>query len=233
VEFLKHGAMLSRRELAQWQRALLGEGEIFSAPLENQERGRLIVSCGTSRLTVRANEDRAQLYQARFEGPVPKVNVKPVPGGQGKEEIVNIHYPRRLLGGSEKQGEAEVMLSGAIPWRIVVHGGAAEVVVGGLDLAGLEVIGGFHTIRLDLPAPSGVVPIRISGGASEIAMRRPVGVAVRMKLKGWVSHLALDEQILTGAGYNLQLHSPSLNPATPYYDLEIKSYANSVVITSG
>jgi DNA-binding MarR family transcriptional regulator len=233
MEFLKHSAMLSRRELVQWQGVPLDEREIFSAPLENQERGRLIVSCGTSRLTVRANEERAQLYQARFEGPVPKVNVKPVPGVQGKEEIVSIHYPRRLLGVSEKQGEAEVKLSGAIPWRIVIHGGAAEVVVGGLDLAGLEVIGGFHTIRLDLPAPSGVVPIRISGGASEIAMRRPVGVAVRMKLKGWVSQLALDEQTLTGAGNNLQLHSPSLDPATPYYDLEIKSYAHSVVITSG
>jgi hypothetical protein len=54
-----------------------------------------------------------------------------------------------------------------------------------------------------------------------------------MKLKGWVSQLALDEQIHTGAGNNLQLHSPNLDPATPYYDLEIKSYANSVVISSG
>jgi hypothetical protein len=210
----------------------LGEGEIFSAPLENQQRGRLIVSCGISRLTVRANEVITELYQARFEGPVPKVNVKPVTGVPGKEEIVNIHYPRRLLGMSEKQGKAEVLLSGAIPWRIVIHGGAAEVVVGGLDLAGLEVIGGFHTIHLDLPAPYGIVPIHIRGGASEIVMRRPVGVAVRMNLKGWVSQLTLDEQTLIGAGNNLQLHSPSLDPATPYYDLAIKSYANSVVITS-
>ena len=233
MEFLKRGAMLSRRELALWQATPLEEREIFSAPLENQKRGRLIVSCGISRLTVQANEDRAQLYKARFDGPIPKVNVKPVPGVPGTEEIVSIRYPRRLLGGSEKQGEAEVMLSRTIPWRVVIHGGAAEVVVGGLDLAGLEVIGGFNTIRLDLPAPSGIVPMRIIGGASEITMRRPVGVAIRMKLKGWVSHLAIDDQTLTGAGNNLQLHSPSLDPATPFYDLEIKSYANSVIITSG
>ena len=39
---------------------------------------------------------------------------------------------------------AEVALSAAIPWRIVIQGRAAEVTaeLGGLDLAGLEVKGG-------------------------------------------------------------------------------------------
>ncbi len=76
LEFLKYSNKRSRKELAQLQQeAPAGEGEIFSAPLEGQESGRLVVSCGISRLTVRADEEMAGLYQARFEGPVPGVKM--------------------------------------------------------------------------------------------------------------------------------------------------------------
>jgi DNA-binding MarR family transcriptional regulator len=226
LEFLTSCNTQTRQKLVQLQQEVSpDEGEVFSAPFENQRSGQLIVSCGISRLSVHADDSMTRLYQARFEGPIPKV--------AAKEAEVAIRYPRRLLGLGEKNGRAEIALSSTIPWRIVIHGGAAEVVVGGLNLAGLEIMGGFHTIRLDLPNPSGVVPIRISGGASEIVMRRPVGVPVRMKLKGWISQLTFDEQILTGGGNNLLLRSAGLDPATPNYDLEIKSYANSVVVSTG
>ena len=228
LEFLKHSNALSRKELVQLQQeAPSGEGGIFSAPLEDQESGRLVVSCGISQLTVRADEGIAGLYQARFEGPLPDV--------KAKEGVVTIRYPRRLLGLGGKQGTAEVALSVTIPWRIVIQGGAAEVVaeLGGLDLAGLEAKGGFSMIRLDLPAPSGVVPIRISGGAPEITVRRPAGVAARVHFKGWVSALVFDDQTFSGAGNNVRLQSPGFDPTAPCYDIEVTSYANIVTITSG
>ena len=169
----------------------------------------------------------AELYQARFEGPLPNVKTK--------EGVVTIRYPRRLLGLGEKQGAAVVALSAAIPWRIVIQGGAAEVAaeLGGLDLAGLEVKGGFSMIHLELPAPSGVVPIRISGGALEITVRRPAGVAARVHFKGWVSELVFDDQTFSGAGNNVRLQSPGFDPTAPCYDIEITSYANMVTINSG
>ncbi|MGI9058242.1 MAG: MarR family transcriptional regulator [Ktedonobacteraceae bacterium] len=227
LEFLKHSNELSRKELVRLQEAPSGEGEIFSAPLEDQESGRLVVSCGISRLNLRADDKMAELYQARFEGPLPNVKTK--------EGAVTIRYPRRLLGLGEKQGAASVALSTAIPWRIVIQGGAAEVAaeLGGLDLAGLEVKGGFSTIRLDLPAPSGVVPIRISGGASEITVRRPVDVAARVHFKGWVSELIFDDQIFSGVGNNVRLQSPGFDPTASCYDIEVTSYASMVTITSG
>jgi DNA-binding MarR family transcriptional regulator len=131
LEFLKHSNELSRKELARLQEAPSSEGAIFSAPLEDQESGRLVVSCGISRLSLRADNRMAELCQARFEGPLPNVKTK--------EGAVTIRYPRRLLGLGEKQGAAEVALSATIPWRIDIQGGAAEVTaeLGGLDLAGL------------------------------------------------------------------------------------------------
>ena len=228
LEFLKHSNTLSRQKLVQLQQEVPSdEGEVFSAPLEDQERGRLVVSCGISRLSLRADDRMTRLYQARFEGPVPGVKVK--------DGVVTIHYPRRLLGLGEKQGAAEIVLSAAIPWQIVIQGEAAEVEarLRGLDLAKLKIMGGFSTIRLHLPAPSGVVPIQISGGASEITVVRPAGVTARVHLKGWVSALVFDEQTWSGVGNNARLQSPGFDPTAPCYDIEVTSYANRVTITSG
>lgn len=228
LAFLKESNVRSRKELAQLQQERpTGEGEIFSALLEGHASGRLVVSCGISRLMVRADEETARLYQARFEGPLPAVRVKD--GG------VTIRYPRRLLGLGEKQGQAMIALSSAIPWRIAIQGGAAEAVaeLGGLQLAGLEMKGGFNTIRLDLPTPTGMVPLRLAGGASEITVRRPAGIAARINFKGWTSELAFDDQTFKVAGNISQLQSPGFDPTAPGFDIEITSYANRVTITSG
>jgi DNA-binding MarR family transcriptional regulator len=227
LDFLKHGNMLSRQKLIQLQQeAPSDEGAIFSAPLEDQQSGRLVVSCGISRLSLRADDRIARLYQARFEGPVPKVSTK--------EGAVTIRYPRRLLGLGEKEGRAEVALSVAIPWRIVIQGGAAEVeaFLDGLDLAKLEIMGGFSLIRLDLGAPSGVIPIHISAGTSEIEVRRPAGVAARVRLTGWVSELVFDDQTWSGVGNNARLQSPGYDPTAPCYDIEVTGYSNRITITS-
>jgi hypothetical protein len=168
-----------------------------------------------------------ELYQVRFEGWMPDV--------KAKEGVVTIRYPRRLLGLGGEQRAAEVTLSVAIPWQIVIQGGASEITaeLGRLDLAGLEVKGGLSSIRLELPVPSSVVPIRISGGASEIIIRRPVGVAARAHLKGWVSAFVFDDQTFSDMGNNVRLQSSGFDPTAPYYDIEVASSASMVTITSG
>src|SRR5216683_1559896 len=126
-------------------------------------------------------------------------------------------------------------LSVAISWRIVIQGGASEVTaeLGGLDLAGLEVKGGLRMTRLELPEPSGVVPIRISGGASVVTVRRPAGVAARVHLKGWASEFVFDDQTFSGVGNDVRLQSPGFDPTAPCYDIEVSSSASMVTITSG
>ncbi len=226
LEFLRQSNMLARQELLLLQReAPAQEEEIFSAPLEG-ESGRLVIACGGSRLSLRAAELAASLYQARFEGPIPKISVK--------DGAVTMRYPRRLLGLSGQQGRAEVALNVAIPWRIVIQGGAAEIEAGlrDLDLARLEIMGGFNVIRLELGAPSAVVPIAISAGASEIEIWRPAGVAVRTHFTGWVSELVFDGQAGSGIGPDARLQSPGFDPSVPYYDIDITGHASKVTITS-
>ena len=227
LAFLKHSNTLSREALVRLREAPAGAKGIYSAPLGELESARLVVSCGTSRLIVRADERMAALYQARFEGPVPNV--------KAKEGVVTIGYPRRPWGLSGGQGAADIALSVAIPWRIVIQGGASEVVakLSGLDLAGLEVKGGLSTIRLDLPAPRRVVSIRISGGASEITVRRPAGVAARARLKGWASQFVFDDQTFSAVGNDVRLRSPGYDATAPCYDIEVAASASMVTITTG
>src|SRR2546423_3065151 len=227
LEFLKRSNAMSRKEIIRLQEAPSSEGEIFSAPLLDLKRGRLVVSSGISRLTLRTSERMAELYQARFEGPVPDV--------KAKDGVVTLRYPRRLLGLGGKQRAAEVTLNVAIPWQIVIQGGASDVTaeLGSLDLAWLEVKGGLRSIRLELPAPSGVVPIRISGGASNITIRRPAGMAARVHLKGWASFFVFDDQTFSAVGNDVRLQSSGFELTAPYYDIEVVGSASMVTITSG
>ena len=226
LKFLKQSNMLSRQELVRLQEEPVNEGKLLSAPLEDQESGRLVVACGISRLSLHANDKLTELYQASFDGPLPNVKTK--------EGAVTIRYPRRLLGLGEKKGAAEIALNTTIPWQIVIQGGAAEVVaeLGDLNLAKLEITGGFSLIHLDLATPEGVVPIQIRGGATEIAIQRPVGVVARSHLKGWVSELVFDEQTFKDVGNNARLQSSPFDPTAPRYDIEITSYSNKVTLIS-
>ena len=76
LEFLKRSNAMSRKEIVRLREAPSGEEGIFSAPLGDVESGRLVVSSGISRLTLRTDDRMAKLYQARFEGPVPSVAAK-------------------------------------------------------------------------------------------------------------------------------------------------------------
>jgi DNA-binding MarR family transcriptional regulator len=225
LEFLKRSNALSRLEIVRLREAPSNEEGIFSAPLGDLESARLVIPSGISRLILRAGETMKELYQAHFEGPLPDV--------RAQDGVVTIRYPRRLWVLSGGPGAAEVTLNAAIPWRITIQGGASDITakLGGLDLAGLEVKGGLSMIRLALPEPSGMVPIRISGGASMISVQRPAGVSARVHLKGWVSTFVFDDQHFSDVGNDVRLLSQDFDPTAPCYDIEVSSSASTVAIT--
>jgi DNA-binding MarR family transcriptional regulator len=225
VDFLKRSNAASRQEILWLREAPRNEEDSYSAPLEDMVSGRLVVT-GASALTVRGGGGLTELYQASFMGPAPEVTAK--------DGVVAMRYPRRLwmLGGSART--AEVTLSAAIPWRIEIQGGTSAITaeLGKLDLAGVDVKGGMSMIRLELPVPTGVVPIRITGSASQIDVRRPAGVAARVRLRGWVSEFIFDEQTFSAVGNDVRLQSPGYDAADRRYDIEVTSSASMVTITT-
>lgn len=225
-DFLMRGNEHARNEIVRLREAPEHAGGPVSAPLAGLESARLAVLSRASRVSVRAGEGMSELYQARFEGPAPEVKVE--------GDIVTIRYPRRisLLGG--KQRVAEVTLNAAIAWQISIQGEAADVSaeLGGLSLVGLDVKGGYSSIRLNLPVPSGEVPIRIGGAAVTAMIRRPAGVPARVRLKGWASVFTFDEQRFSNFGNNARLQSPDYDSADQRYDIALESSVSTVTITS-
>jgi len=223
LEFLKRSNTLLQEEIVRLQAGPRAEEGSFSASVGDVARGRLFVVSPGARLIVRADPTMAGLYAARFEGPVPDVKVK--------EGEVTLRYPRRLWSLGAAQRTAEIALNVAIPWRIAIQceGSMVNARLGGLDLDGLEINGGASTIHLELPqAYSNLVPVRVSGSASEISIRRPAGVAARVHLKGQASAFVFDKRNTVGSDVRLQ--SAGYEATGPSYDIEVASSAGMVTI---
>ncbi len=226
LEFLQRSNALSQREIMRLREGVASEGEIFSAPMEYVERGKLLVSSGLTQLVLRSGEAMSELYSANFEGTLPEVKVK--------EGTVNIRYPRRLWMLTGDKRTAEITLNRAVPWEIALQGGVATIDarLSTINLAGLEIKGGISSIHLELPIPSGMVPIRINGSASDISVRRPAGVAARVHLKGWASTFIFDEQSFSNMGNDVRMQSKGFEPTEPFYDIEVMSSVSMVTITA-
>jgi DNA-binding MarR family transcriptional regulator len=228
VEFVRRANEVSNAEIARLRGAPVNERGEFSVPLEGVESGRLVFASGASRLTLRADADMATLYRARFEGAVPEV--------KAERGTITVRYPRRPRLLDWRHRAAEIALSAAVPWRVEVRGGASEITaeLGGLDLTGLAIQGGASMIRVELPEPTGTVPVRIAGGASGVTVRRPAGVAARVHLKGWATHLTFDDQIVDATmGSDARLQSPGYDDAPRRYDIEVSGSASAITLTAG
>lgn len=226
LEALKRGAAQTREEIVRLRAAPQSEEGAVSAPLGDLASGQLLVT-GCPRLILHADEQgMTELYQASFEGTAPEVKTK--------EGAITIRYPKRLLPIGKRQDGADVTLSAAIPWRILVQGSASEIraELSGLTLAELDVKGSANMVRLELPKPTGVVPVRIAGYASEVIVQRPVGVAARVHLKGWVSEFIFDDQTFSAVGNDVRLQSRDYEAGAPYYDIDLASTASMVIITA-
>lgn len=224
LEFLRKSNAATRDEISRIRAASRddGGGE-FSAPLGSAEGGRLVFANGTSRLTLRADPGMGDLYRAHFEGPAPKV--------KAEDGTVTVRYPKRFFGLLDWRDQpGEVALNAAVPWEVEVRGGAyrIEADLGGLGLSSFVLKGGFADCALTLPEPSGVVPVRLSGGASKASIRRPAGVEARLEVKGGVSRLTFDGQSFDAAGGKVRLQSSGYDGARDRYEIEVSGGASEI-----
>ncbi len=202
-------------------------GDHFSAPLGSSKKGRLRFTNGAHRIAIRANSHLRGLCRASFGDRMPTIWVQ---GG-----VVTIRSPRVpacdwVNCGSERP--AEVELNARIPWDVEVRGGASRLVADlrGLRLGSLKVDGGANRLEVTLPAPSGTVALAILGGASNVTIRRPEGVATRLCVSGGATNLKLDHRRIGAAGGELDLRDGGYDGATDRYDVVITGGANNLSI---
>jgi hypothetical protein len=204
-----------------------GSGDHFVAPLGTSRTARVRFTNGAHQITIRADSHVRGLYRARFGSRVPMVGVR---GG-----VVTIRYPRVPACdwlGCPSECPAEVELNARIPWDVEVRGGTSRLLADlrGLRLGSLDLDGGASRLEVVLPASSGTVAVVILGGASNVAIRRPEGVAARLRVDGGATNLIFDDRRIGAAGGELDLQSRDYDGATDRYDVAVTGGANNLSI---
>jgi hypothetical protein len=124
------------------------------------------------------------------------------------------------------------VLAAAVPWDISLRGGRWKLLadLSALRLVGLEVTGGASDIEVTLPAPVGIVPVRVSGGASKVTFLRPVGTEARAEVSGGASQLTFDGQRLGAVGGRTVLSSGGFAEAADRYEIRFTGGASQVTV---
>lgn len=202
----------------------------LSAPLGAIARGRLQFPRGASRVILGADRSMPDLYRAHFEGPMPTVLVD---RGDVRVEyhLALGEWARYAL--LRGRHAAEVTLNASIPWEIEVDGGLSKVTADlrAVALAGLEVAGGASRVALALGRPLDTAIVRISGGVSELSIRRPGDIPVRLAISGVGSKVRLDKQVLGAAVGDTTLESPGYAAARDRYDIQVRGSASKLSVT--
>jgi hypothetical protein len=196
----------------------------YTVPLGSITHGRLQFTRGAANVVLRADSSMDDLYRARFDGPPPEVHAR--------DGAVTVRYPRTFHPFDWRKRTAEVTLNPAIPWQIEFHGGLSrlDADLSVLELGSFEVTGGASGVAVTLPRPSGTIAVRVSGGASDVSIHRPEGVAAGIRVGRGVSKLAFDEQRFGAIGGETRLQTIDYDGAADRYDLEVTGGASKLSI---
>ena len=193
------------------------------APLEGIGAGRLEFTKGASQVRLTGDPGLTELYRATFEGPAPEIFVR---GG-----TVTVVQRRRFF---QRANSCNFTLAASIPWDVVLRGGMwkLDADLRPLRLSSLEVTGGASDVEIELPAPVGVVQVRLSGGASQVKLRRPKGTEARAEVSGGASQLVFDDQQLGAVGGKIALASPGFDAAVDRYEIRFTGGASQLSVTT-
>ena len=232
VEYIRRAAEVfdrdARRLMAEAVRPAAGAADArdLLLPLDGATRGRLEFVSGAAKVALRGGAPAGALLSAHFDGTLPRVAAR---GG-----AVTFTYAGFGAFGWRRQAAA-VALSEAVPWELELRGGVARLEgdLAGVTLRSFEVRGGAHAVSLRLPRPSGTVLVRLVGGASDVALRRPAGAEARLRVTGGAAALTFDAQRLGAVGGTVRLETPGWATATDRYDFEITGGAAGLEVTAG
>jgi DNA-binding MarR family transcriptional regulator len=195
----------------------------YAAPIGGLDRARLLFKSGASEFLIRGSTDFEDLYRATFDGPVPQVRLR--------DGIVTIQYKGRLQW-DWRDRRADVSLNATVPWDIEVVGGSSKLQgkLSSVDLRSFELNGGVDQLRLTLGRPTGVVPIRLIGGANHVRFERPTGVPIQLQISGAAGRIEFDHQKLGGTAGPSVLESPGAGSASDRFVIEVTGAASRIAV---
>ena len=142
---------------------------------------------------------------------------------------MTVAYPGDLRPGG---GRGVIAVNHTIPWAVELRGGASNVDadLAGVTLTAFSLTGGSSRVDCRLPRPAGTVALRIRGGASRVAFRRPADIPFRVRVAGGLSKLRVDAKQYRAMGGPAVLDSPGYADATDRYELAVDGGASHITV---
>ena len=211
------GAGLQEAEAAAFALVVEAAASAFTSPPPTG-RGRggqamtLAIDSGSWRVLVRAAAPgTADIATSVGGGGAASVEVRPD----------NLVLVRNRRGGDH----GAVELSPDYTWYFKVHGGTWNVVLdlSGLRTSGVELDSGTGNVSCTLPAPIGVVPIRVNSGIVGVTVHRPRDTAVRATVSSGSVKVRLDDKPIRAMASDVQWETPGAMRSEDRYDLSVLS----------
>lgn len=188
----------------------------------------LDLALGAGRVDVRSTSLGDQLYRAHIEHQGSSPDVRLDRGTATVKISTRLDWfmgARRL--------RVDTQLSDAVMWDVKCATGAIR---GEFDLSTAQVGSfdcrtGASRISVNLPPPSGVVPVRIDGGALRVDLIRPAGAAIKVQSSGAALQLHADGTRQDGFG-NREWRSTGFDSATDRYEVTVAGGALNVNIST-
>ena len=225
-DFLTRMAAVTRDEansLRDTPEREAGAQSEYAAPIGGLDRARLLFKSGANELLIRGSADFEDLYRATFDGPVPQVRLR--------DGIVTVQYKGRLQW-DWRDRRVDVSLNAGVPWDVEVVGGSNKLQgkLASVDLRSFELAGGVDQLRLTLGMPTGVVPIRLIGGANHARIERPMGVPIQLQISGAAGRIEFDRQKIGGSAGPSVLETAGAAAASDRFEIEVNGAASRITV---
>jgi len=217
-------------------RLLPGQAETYPGALDRSDqkegitKATLQLGLGSARIDVRSASLGDVLYRAHVEhrGNPPDVQLDRTSG-----TLRIAHTGAWMLGGWGRV-KLHLQLTDAVPWALDLDCGTLK---GSVDLkagalTGFETDAGSVRLDLDLPRPSGKVPIRLEGGSMRVTVRRPRGVAARLDASGGSIRITADSARQGGFG-TVSWSTPGAETAPDRYEMRFSGGSINVDVQQG
>lgn len=184
----------------------------------------LDLSAGAVQLTVQSSSLGTTLYRVVADGGTPpqvsfSAPTLAVRTGDGPSR----QNPKTLT----------VVLNQDVRWKMNLNGGATHEVVDFRSgrLQSLALSAGANQMDIDVGPPQGQVPVRVTGGANQIALRVPSGAAASLHVQGAANSVVINGQskgrIAGGASFDVG------SSAADRYQFDLVAGINTLSLDQG
>jgi len=125
-----------------------------------------------------------------------------------------------------------IELSNVVSWRLQFNGATSQTFLNLSNgrVASIGFTAGSSLIQMTLPRPAGTATITLAGGANEVNVTTPGGVAVQLRLSAGASAATLAGQTHTGVGSGTVLSTPGWALTASRYDINAPAGVNEITV---